>query len=134
MHGSFSRDGASMASAVRLSEPFWLLARRLIAGLFYRLWRVAARRYDEVQGLDWRWLSVDGCLTKAPLSRSEVVGRNPTDRGKQGVKRSLLVDGRGVPLALVVGPANRNGHLLLADTLDGLVARRPPRSALVQHL
>lgn len=88
------------------------------AGLFYRLWRVAARRYDEVQGLDWRWLSVDGCLTKAPLSRSEVVGRNPTDRGKQGVKRSLLVDGNGMPLALALGPANRNDHLLLAETLD----------------
>jgi putative transposase len=104
------------------------------AGFFFRLWRVAAQRYDEVRGIDWRWLSVDGCLTKAPLSRSEVVGRNPTDRGKQGVKRSLLVDGRGVPLALVVGPANRNDHLLLTETLDGLVARRPPRSALVQHL
>jgi putative transposase len=103
-------------------------------GLFYRLWRVTARRYDEVQGLDWRWLSVDGCLTKAPLSRSEVVGRNPTDRGKQGVKRSLLVDGKGLPLALAVGPANRNDHLLLAETLDGLVARRPSRAALVQHL
>src|SRR5215211_2320058 len=181
-----------MASSVQLTEPFWLLARRLIpkptkvhrwrggrprvpdrrvlaaiifvlrtgcqwkaldatglgsgstahrrfqewvrAGLFFRLWRVAARRYDEVRGIDWRWLAVDGCLTKAPMSRSEVVGRNPTDRGKQGVKRSLLVDGKGVPLALVVGPANRNDHLLLADTLDSLAARRPPRSALVQHL
>jgi putative transposase len=50
------------------------------------------------------------------------------------VKRSLLVDGKGVPLALAVGPANRNDHLLLAETLDGLVARRPSRSALVQHL
>jgi putative transposase len=104
------------------------------AGLFFRLWRVAARRYDEVCGIDWRWLAVDGCLTKAPLSRSEVVGRNPTDRGKQGVKRSLLVDGRGVPLALTIGPAHRNDHLLLADTLDGLVVRRPSRSYLVQHL
>jgi hypothetical protein len=41
---------------------------------------VAAQRYDEVRGIDWRWLAVDGCLTKAPLSRSEVVGRNPTNR------------------------------------------------------
>ena len=83
-----------------------------------------------------RWLphQGDGCLTKAPLSRSEVVGRNPTDRGKQGVKRSLLVEGNGMPLALAVGPANRNDHLLLAETLDGLVARRPSRAALVQHL
>src|SRR5215218_5524644 len=104
------------------------------AGLFFRLWRVAAQRYDEVRGIDWRWLAVDGCLTKAPLSRSEAVGRNPTDRGKQGSKRSLLVDGTGVPLAVVVGPANRNDHLLLADTLDGLVVRRPSRPALVQHL
>ncbi|HEX6015767.1 MAG TPA: IS5 family transposase [Geminicoccaceae bacterium] len=104
------------------------------AGLFFRLWRVAAQRYDEVRGISWRWLAVDGCLTKAPLSRSETVGRNPTDRGKQGVKRSLLVDGEGVPLAVAVGPANRNDHLLLAETLDGLVARRPSRSAPVQHL
>jgi putative transposase len=103
-------------------------------GLFFRLWRVAARRYDEVRGIDWRWLAVDGCLTKAPLSRSEVVGRNPTDRGKQGVKRSLLVDAKGLPLALALGPANRNDHLLLAETPDGLVARRPSRSALAQHL
>jgi hypothetical protein len=95
---------------------------------------VAAQRYDEVRGIDRRRLAVDGCPTKAPLSRSEVVGRNPTDHGKQGVKRSLLVDGKGVPLALVVGPANRNDHLLLADMLDGLVTRRPLRSALVQHL
>jgi transposase len=36
------------------------------AGLFYRLWRVAARRYDEVRGLDWRWISVDGCLPRRP--------------------------------------------------------------------
>jgi putative transposase len=104
------------------------------AGLFFRLWRVAARRYDEVHGIDWRWLAADGCLTKAPLSRSEVVGRNPTDRGKQGVKRSLLVDAMGLPLALVVGPANRNDHRLLAETLDSLVARRPARTAMAQHL
>jgi putative transposase len=44
------------------------------------------------------------------------------------------VDGTGVPPAVVVGPANRNDHLLLADTLDGLVVRRPSRPALVQHL
>jgi hypothetical protein len=32
-------------------------------------------------------------------------------------------------LALVVGPANRNDHRLLAETLDSLVARRPARTA-----
>jgi len=28
-------------------------------------------------------------------------GKNPTDRGKLGVKRSVLIDGRGVPLAVL---------------------------------
>jgi len=36
-------------------------------------------------------------MVKAPLA-IECVGANPTDRGKKGRKRSLLVDGRGVPL------------------------------------
>ena len=43
---------------------------------------------------------------KAPLAQ-QGVGANPTDRGKNGSKRHLLVDGRGVPLGLVVTGANR---------------------------
>jgi transposase len=39
-------------------------------------------------------------------------GRNPTDRGKRGVKRSLLTDGRGVPPGAVIDGANRNDHKL----------------------
>src|SRR4028118_1106423 len=53
---------------------------RIGAGFFFRLWRVAARRYDEVRGIDWRWLAVDGCLTKAPLSRSEGGGAQRAGR------------------------------------------------------
>jgi len=41
--------------------------------------------------------SGDGVLTKAPC-RDEKTGPNPGDRGKQGTKRSVLVDERGVPL------------------------------------
>jgi putative transposase len=104
------------------------------AGFFGILWRVAAQRYDELEGIDWRWLAADGCITKAPLSRSEAVGRNPTDRGKQGVKRSLLVDSHGIPLALAVGPANQNDHLLLGQTLDALVIDRPDPAVTVQNL
>ena len=35
-------------------------------------------------------------------------GRNPTDRGKRGVKRSLLTDGRGIPLGVVIDGACRD--------------------------
>ncbi len=62
-------------------------------------------------------------------------GKNPTDRGKLGVKRSTLIDGRGVPLAVAVEGANVPDQKLLADTLDAIpVARPEPTRIKPQHL
>ena len=36
-------------------------------------------------GIGWEWQSLDGCMVKAPLAL-EAVGKNPTDRGKNGDK------------------------------------------------
>ena len=48
--------------------------------------------------------------------------------GKKGSKRSLLVDGAGVPLSLIVSGANRHDVKLLAVTLDSIVVVRPKTS------
>ena len=64
------------------------------AGVFLELWRVGPERYDELKGLDWSWLSMDGAMTKSPLG-GEKTGAKPTDRGKRGVKRSLLTEAAG---------------------------------------
>jgi putative transposase len=62
-------------------------------------------------------------------------GKNPTDRGKLGVKRSLLTDGRGVPLGVAVGGANVHDQKLFHATLDSLPVRRPrPTARRPQHL
>ena len=45
--------------------------------------------------------------------------------GKKGTKRSLLVDGRGAPLSLIVAGANRHDVKLLAQTLDAIIVPRP---------
>jgi len=37
------------------------------AGFFVRLWEEALCTYDELKGLDWSWLALDGAMTKAPL-------------------------------------------------------------------
>ena len=37
------------------------------AGVFEQLWEVGLLGYDEMKGIDWSWLSMDGCMTKAPL-------------------------------------------------------------------
>lgn len=51
-------------------------------------------------------LFIDGCLVKAPLMRKEISGRNPTDRGKRGVKRMVITDRSNKLHSIVVGPAN----------------------------
>ena len=37
------------------------------AGVFSCFWRSGLQAYDECQGIDWEWLSMDGAMTKAPL-------------------------------------------------------------------
>ena len=37
------------------------------AGVFQKLWAMSLQQYDELKGIDWRWLSMDGTMTKAPL-------------------------------------------------------------------
>jgi len=37
------------------------------AEVFLKLWQVGAARFDELQGIDWDWLALDGAMTKAPL-------------------------------------------------------------------
>ena len=52
------------------------------AGVFLRLWQAGLAEYDEMEGIAWRWQSIDGTMVKAPLAQ-ESVGPNPTDRGKK---------------------------------------------------
>lgn len=77
-----------------------------------------------MKGIDWKWQSMDGAMTKSPLG-GEKSGKNPTDRGKLGEKRSTLVDGRGVPLAVAVEGANVPDQKLVAETLDSIPIHRP---------
>ena len=52
------------------------------AGVFLRIWQAGLAEYDEMEGIAWRWQSIDGAMVKAPLAQ-ESVGLNPTDRGKK---------------------------------------------------
>lgn len=99
-------------------------------GVFTALWQAGLEEYDEVTGIDWQWQAMDGVMTKAPFG-DDATGGNPTDRGKRGVKRSMLTDAAGIPLAVVVAGANRNDCVLLPATLDAVVVARPEGE---QHL
>ena len=55
----------------------------------------------------------------------EKTGANPTDRGKRGVKRSLLTEAQGVPVGVAVDGANRHDMKLVRPTLDSVLIARP---------
>jgi putative transposase len=76
-------------------------------------------------------------MARRPKRRSagKKTGKNPTDRGKLGVKRSVLTDGRGVPLAVAIAGANAHDQILAAETLKSIPVPRPrPTSRRPQHL
>ena len=65
----------------------------------------------------------------------DLVGPNPTDRAKNGVKRSILVEADGGPLSVIVAGANVPDFKLLEATLDAIVVERPePTEQVPQHL
>lgn len=86
-----------------------------------------------IVGLVLEKIAVDGCITKAP-GGGEVAGRSPVDRGKQGMKRSSMVEGYGIPLGRVLAGANRHDSPLLASTVDKLDEVGPLPEDITVHL
>ncbi|MFD7618440.1 IS5 family transposase [Streptomyces sp. NPDC059802] len=86
---------------------------------------LALEAYDRMIGLELSEISVDGCITKAPCG-GQSAGRSPVDRGKQGLKRSVATDARGVPLGLVAAGANRHDSPLLGPTLHAAMDQVGP--------
>jgi transposase len=105
-------DEGCSATTLRRRRDEWIAAGALDA-----LREMALEAYDRMVGLEPSELAVDSCITKAPCG-GERAGRSPVDRGKQGIKRSVIVDGRGIPLGSVSAPANRHDSPLLAPTVD----------------
>jgi putative transposase len=102
-------------------------------GVFAAVMGKLAEFYAERQGIGWTWQSIDSKMSPAPLA-DDLVGRNPTDRGKQGSKVHLLVDERGAPLALHVTGANEHDKWSADDLMLAIVVVRPDQDECEQHL
>lgn len=96
------------------------------AGIAHRIHALVLAAFDRMIGLQLTNIAVDGCITKAVAGGAHV-GRSPVDRGKGGRKRSVAVDGRGVPLGIVTAGANRHDFPLLEPTLNAAVRQTGPR-------
>jgi transposase len=103
------------------------------AGLTEALHTLALEQYDRMIGIEFADIAADSCITKAP-GGGEAAGRSPVDRGKQGLKRSMVTDASGLPLHLIAAGANRHDSPLLGPTLDGLRKLGPLPAAVTVHL
>ena len=60
-------------------------------GVFLRLWQAGVARFDEVRGIDWEWLAMDGAMTKAPLGGEK--NRAQSHRPGQVRRQAQRADG-----------------------------------------
>jgi transposase len=121
-------DSTCSATTLRARRDEWINL-----GVFAALARIARDSYDRIVGLMLDDIAVDGCITKAP-GGGEVAGPSPVDRRKQGMKRSVLVEGYGIPMGRVLAGAQRHASPLLAPTLDLLDGLGPLPEEITVHL
>jgi putative transposase len=108
--------------------------QRLAAdGALREVWAAVASEREELGAVLWEWQAADGVMGKSRFE-GEARGPNPTDRGKMGTKKHLLVEQGGGPLGLVVDGANVNDHKLLQATIEAIVIERPDPEERLQRL
>ena len=126
-------DEECSATTIRRRRDEWIEL-----GVMKKLQKIVLDAYDWMIGLDLSDVAVDCCITKAPCG-GQKAGKSPVDRGKQGIKRSVVVDANGIPLGAIAAPANRHDSPLLEETLDtplpeqistsAATIQRPPSSS-----
>ena len=60
------------------------------ADVFFKFWKRGLLHYDKLKGIDWRWVSMDSAMTKAPLGGEK--NRAEPDRSRQGRNQTKRAD------------------------------------------
>lgn len=95
------------------------------AGVWTRLHHVLLQWLYEAGKIDWERAALDSASVPAPAG-GEVTGKDPTNRGKLGTKRHLVVDRQGLPLGVTISGANVHDSRVLADAVDAIPPLRLP--------
>jgi transposase len=96
------------------------------AGVWHAFHRALLDRLGRAGLIDWRRCSLDAASLPAKAGGA-ATGPNPTDRGKPGSKRHLVVDRQGIPLAVLLTAANVHDSVVLEEVLDRVPPIRQPR-------
>ena len=93
-------------------------------GIFEKILKLARKYYFQKHKYR-EWFAFDTLSKKAPFAK--FAGKNPTDRAKQGVKQTVLVDKNGAPLFVNLASANTHDSQLLKSTIHKLSRCKKPR-------
>ena len=94
------------------------------AGVFLAMWDAGLFAYEDLKGIDWSWLSMDGCLTKAPLG-GEKDRQKPDRSGQAGRQAQPAGGGRRHPGGVGRGRRQPARH----ETGRGHTGEHPGRQA-----
>jgi transposase len=83
-------EALNQTELCRKSTAFDRFQAWVAAGVFLQLWQAGVAQFDELEGIDWQWLSMDGAMTKAPLG-GEKDGPEP-DRPRQARRQTQPAD------------------------------------------
>ncbi len=73
-------------------------------------------------------------MDSAMVKAGSLTGKNPTDRAKLGVKRHILTDGNGIPLAITLTGANVHDKHGVKDTLNSILIFSGKRRNIQSHI
>ncbi|EMY76935.1 transposase, IS4-like family protein [Leptospira weilii serovar Ranarum str. ICFT] len=102
------------------------------AGVFKKIYKRILKYYDVKNKIAWDWASMDNVMVKAP--KGELNRENPTDRAKLGVKRHILTDGNGIPLAITLSEADVHDKHGVKDTLNSILIFSEKKRKKPKHL
>jgi transposase len=88
-------------------------------GLWHRIHHALLNWLGQTYQIDWSRACLDSGSVPAKKG-GPLTGPNPTDRGKAGTKRHVVVDRQGIPLAVKLTAANQHDGLAFEPLLDAI--------------
>jgi transposase len=104
---------------LRLGHDLLAQAPGVAEGVWQRIHHQLLNWLGQLDELDWSRASLDSGSVAAKRG-GPLTGPNPTDRGKAGTKRHVVVDRQGIPLAVKVTAANDHDGPTFEPLLDSV--------------
>jgi putative transposase len=86
---------------------------------------------DFLSEVEYSHLYITDTFTVKSMDGYEGLGRNPTDRGRNGNKVSLIIDENHIPIDISIEPANKHDATILKSRLNTVVFNTTDRVQLL---